>query len=646
MQEQSEKRNRMWRQYAGSRDPRVRSQLMVDSAAVLKWSVGRAALDLPPGISQDTLVDYAIQELFRVVEGPLPPYRVQFDSFLASRVRRAILEGLRRSLGSDAAIYRVVGPSLFRCGVWFRERNSLPGQSEMLGSADATSEKEERLLAGMSVAALLLSASLPSATGDSGEAGDRSLRRALEGAISRLPRNERTLLALYHFEELTISEICSVLGVSRRAVCSLFTVATVHVLGQIARVLVRISDDRLNAEARVYPWLDAPGDARKEDVFPDRRAVESALRDFGVVHGVDEAAVEELASCHVAGRTATLARATPPFHGRDGSIERLFEDDGAGSNGWIKSHVERGAPLLRIISAERGTAGTDVTGGVIPARAGVEPALSIGSCVETAENGTVIRAAIDGQAWFDGEFTDVVAVMRLDEVLEGRTVTFRGTIIVNGIIHSGSRVVAEWDVAAERIDGAQVTAGGDVSVSGGIVGCEGPGIRAAGDVRARFIEVSNVRAGGSVLCREYIIHSSTEACAGILARGNWVCGGQVLSGAGIVLGLAGGDMGTHTMVAAGERRLVHETTVALHRVLRSDVAPEGTLVRKYIERTISLLESLPETGRCTIRAGTGVRAGVTLSIAGSSKFIAEDVGAGIASLDKDGAISWRAMRAH
>ncbi|MGE5485639.1 MAG: flagellar assembly protein A [Ignavibacteriales bacterium] len=642
MEGQLEKRNRMWRQYARTRDPGIRTQLIFDSAGVLKWSVGRAALDLPPGISQDTLLDYAIQELFRVIESPLPPHPAQFDTYLASRVRKAILEGLRRSLGSDASIYRVVGPSLFRCASWFREKGRLPGPAEMLGDEEAPFETEERLLAGMSLAALLLSASMLSGDGDPGEAAAAGFAGALEGAISRLPRNERTLLTLYHYEELTISEICSVLKASRRAVCALFTVATLHVLGQVVRVLVRVSEDRMEAEACVYPWLDGPG----KGAFPDGNTVERSLRDFGIVHGLDAAALEDLVSPPLAGRIATVARGTPPVRGKDGRVERLFEDDGTGSNGWTKRRVKQGDPLVGLVPAGRGTPGRDVTGNAIPAEDGARPAVSTGANARMAENGLKIHAAIDGQAWFNGEFVDVVAVMELEEVGEGHRAAFPGTIVVKGIIRSGSRVVAEWDVMAERIDGAQVVAGGDVTVSGGIVGCEAPGIRAGGDIRARFIEASSVHAGGSLICSEYVIHSTAEACAGLAAKGGWVCGGQVSSGAGVVLGLAGGELGTHTMVAAGSRSLIHEMMVALHRVLRSDVAPAGTLVRKYVEGMISMLQNLPQMAKCTIRAGTGIKSGVTLSIAGSVKFVAEDLGAGVASLDRNGVVTWRALRVH
>ncbi|MGE5543038.1 MAG: flagellar assembly protein A [Bacillota bacterium] len=637
-----EKRNRMWRQYARTRDPGIRTQLIFESAGVLKWSVGRAALDLPPGISQDTLIDLAIQELFRVIESPLPPRAAQFDTYLASRVRRAILEGLRRSLGSDASIYRVVGPSLSRCASWFREKGRLPARDELLGDEERPFETEERLLAEMSLAVLLLSASMLSTDGESGGGAAADLAAALEGAISRLPRNERTLLTLYHYEELTISEICSVLKASRRAVCALFTVATLHVLGQVLRVLVRVSEDRMEAGACLYPWLDGPG----KGAFPDKTAVERSLRDFGIVHGVDARALEGLVSLPRAGRFATIARGMHPVRGKDGRVERLFEDDGTGSNGWTKRRVREGDPLIGIVPAGRGTPGKDVTGNAIPAEDGAQPAVTAGANARMAEDGLKIHAAIDGQAWFNGEFVDVVAVMETEEVGEGQRVAFSGTIVVKGIIRSGSRVVAEWDVMAKRIDGAQVVAGGDITVSGGIVGCEAPGIRAGGDIRARFIEASSVHAGSSVTCMEYIIHSTVEACAGLVAKGGWVCGGQVSSGAGVVLGMAGGELGTHTMVAAGNRSLVHEIIVALHRVLRSDMAPAGTLVREYVEGMISVLQNLSQTANCTIRAATGVKSGVTLSIAGSVKFVSEDLGAGIASLDKNGAVSWRALRVH
>ncbi|MCR4397878.1 MAG: FapA family protein [Firmicutes bacterium] len=651
MRERTDERTALWREYLGTRDQVARSKLIGDSAGVLKWAVERVALDLPPGIDKDALLDLAIQEMFKVLDGPVPRRSIQFDSYLASRVRKAVLDGLRRSLGSDASIFRVVGPLLYRCAVSFRESGSLPGPAVILGKEPSSAAEEERLLAEAAVAVLLLTSNLLTEEG----ADDEGFAGALAAAIDRLPAPERTLIALYHYEELTISEISRVLKRSRRAVSALFTLASVHVLGQVMRAAVAISRDKMEAELRVYPWADGP----RKGALPDRRIVDSALRSAGVIHGVDGEAVQRSLVSRP-GEPHIVARGTPAKDGEDGRLIRLFEADEMGDvadapadrdpsswpGGWVKGRVRAGERLLRVVPPTAGVAGMDVTGAAVPAVAGAAPSLFLGENVECSADGSEIRARSDGQAWFDGEFVEVVPVLELPEVPEGHTERFDGTVVVAGVIRGGSRVFAGWDVVAERIEGAAVTAGGDVTIRGGIVGCDHHGVRAGGNVASRFVEASRVRVGGRLRVNEYIVHSTVEASAGIEAASCWVCGGQIASGTHVSVGLAGGELGTRTVIAAGERRLVHETMIALTRVLGDERTPSGGLLERFSRRMVASLGTQPAAEESRVNAESGVRAGVTLSVAGRVKFVAEDVGPGTAALDTDGSVVWRSLRVH
>ena len=60
-------------------------------------------------------------------------------------------------------------------------------------------------------------------------------KRLLAKAIEELPERERTVLALYYYENLTQKEIAAVLGVTESRVCQVHTKAVLRLSGKLSR---------------------------------------------------------------------------------------------------------------------------------------------------------------------------------------------------------------------------------------------------------------------------------------------------------------------------------------------------------------------------------------------------------------------------
>ncbi|NPV70453.1 MAG: DUF342 domain-containing protein [Firmicutes bacterium] len=662
MEERSARRHRLWCEYLVTRDQAVRSRLIIESAELLKWAVERLALDLPPGVPMELLTDYAAAELQNLLDEAPPAGDVKYDTHLLSRTRTAVLDGLRRSMGSDAAVHRVISPLLHNCTVGFREGGVLPPADVVLGRPCLSREEQEGLLSGVSLAVLIHTCGslMCETTGGGGAFGENDetevakrwqvVTGALAGAIARLPGNERLALTLYHFEGLTITEVARVLKCTQRSAGALFALASLHVLGQVNRVLTTLSPNRMDASARIWPWADGPG----AGAFPDLVVVCAEVHTAGVVHGIAEEAVAELVESPWPGKEAVVAWATPARNGRDGRAIRLFDADacsGAGTGAGdgtgavaepavVKGWVSKGQALVRVEPPTQGVDGIDVTGVRLKARHGSSVTVERGPNVEDSPDGADIVASIDGQAWLvGGSFLALVPVLRAESIEEGRTLQFPGTVVVSGAIGPRSCVMAAWDVVAGRIECSEVSAGGDVVVGGGITGCTGRGILAGGDLRARFVEISTVQAVGRVFIGERTLRSRIEACRGVHAENAWVCGGAVVSAGDVHVGRAGTELGTKTALSAGERSVLYEDLLAMAETARAALEAAG-LRGRMRSLTGSAVAGMAAAENCAIHVSGGVRSGVVLRVAGSERQVTNDLGPGRAVLTLKGWVRW------
>jgi uncharacterized protein (DUF342 family) len=131
-------------------------------------------------------------------------------------------------------------------------------------------------------------------------------------------------------------------------------------------------------------------------------------------------------------------------------------------------------------------------------------------------------------------------------------IDFNGTVIIQGTIKNGFTVRAEGDVVVGgNIEGADVQCGGDLTVSGGIVGKSY--VKASGRVRALFVENARVLCQKSVFVDRAIMHSLVIAGdrVGVTGDPGVIVGGVVRAGKVIEAQTIGSKIGTPTGAQAG-----------------------------------------------------------------------------------------------
>ncbi|MFP4244427.1 MAG: DUF342 domain-containing protein [Ectothiorhodospira sp.] len=305
--------------------------------------------------------------------------------------------------------------------------------------------------------------------------------------------------------------------------------------------------------------------------------VREALAQQGVVHGIDEAALEAAVEAgKQAPQEVVVAEATPPEHGEDTRFEPLVPEahdrrprvnergrvDYRDLGGVVQ--VSPGTPLMRRHPATPGTPGRDIFGGVIPSKPGKEYAFDahLRNAERDPEDPDLLRATIKGMPAVVDRGVMVDDLLQVDAVdLSVGHLRFDGTVQIHHDVVEGMHVEATGDIfVGGTVEGARLEAGGDIVVEKGVVGRLDQGeptavLRAAGGVSARFIENGRVEAN-HLLVHEQLVHCRVSLRQSLMigpegARKGQIMGGEVRAGQLVDCRLLGGPNGPHTVVAVG-----------------------------------------------------------------------------------------------
>lgn len=89
-------------------------------------------------------------------------------------------------------------------------------------------------------------------------------------------------------------------------------------------------------------------------------------------------------------------------------------------------------------------------------------------------------------------------------------IEYKGTVHVNGNVLTGYMIQATGDIIVNGVvEGAILIAGGNIVLKRGMQGMTKGSLSAAGNITAKFIENSEVRCEGTLMC-DAILHSDVE----------------------------------------------------------------------------------------------------------------------------------------
>lgn len=232
---------RQWEAYRLTRDPKIRKQLLERYLQLVRNVAGRMAHGFPKSVELADLISTGVLGLNEALKNFDPERGVKFETFAVPRIRGAILDELR-------ALDWVPRSTRAKAREIDRSTNALenklgrvPTRTELAAHLKISTDDLAYALEDVSGTTLLSLdelvyreednrqvprvETLESQIRDSvlGDIERRQLRAYLINAIANLSEQEKLVIALYYYEEMTLREIGEVMKISESRVSQIHT---------------------------------------------------------------------------------------------------------------------------------------------------------------------------------------------------------------------------------------------------------------------------------------------------------------------------------------------------------------------------------------------------------------------------------------
>ena len=244
----------LWIRYKEDEDSAARDELILNYSPLVKYVAGRLASSLPQTVDTADLISYGIFGLIDAIEKFDLSRAIKFETYAISRIKGAIIDELRamdwvpRSVRSRAkeieAAYVALENTLRR----------VPSDQEVADHMGVSLKEFQDILSKLSYTSVVSfeelwvggerdesQSAIGSIRDDSAEDPvtifeSAEIKDILAVAIDKLPERERTVIALYYYEGLTLKEIGQVLGVTESRVSQLHTKAVLRLRAKLHSV--------------------------------------------------------------------------------------------------------------------------------------------------------------------------------------------------------------------------------------------------------------------------------------------------------------------------------------------------------------------------------------------------------------------------
>lgn len=322
-----------------------------------------------------------------------------------------------------------------------------------------------------------------------------------------------------------------------------------------------ITEDRMDAYACLLPPLNGGKELTVESLAED-------MRYEGIASGVLEDLTQEFVSNKQYLHIFPVAKGLLPVDGTDGVITDCFQRQGvmkvraeagqtvdfAREN--LMQIVRKGEIICRSKPPAPGQNGMDVTGKILPCRQGESCQLPAGENIRISQDGLLLLADLDGVVYVDNErfCVNKQRIIPGHVELKDGPIRVEGDIYIEGDVLEGAVVEATGNVVigGQIIDARVESKKGSIRAQKGIQGKKGTVVQAADQVQAMAIEGASVTAGGDVFAE--VIANSRVTCGGtvnVLGGRGLILGGQVKAKSLIQCKRIGNKSGQRTQVSVG-----------------------------------------------------------------------------------------------
>lgn len=242
----------LWTEYKQQGSQRAKDKLLAEYTPLVRYTAQRMAVNLPKSVEIGDLIGAGVLGLIRAVETFDLSLGYKFETYATHKVRGAILDDLRAMDWVPRSVRQKSRRLLQAYSELEQDLGRVPYDDEVAGHLGVGMAEFEDLLSEVAPTTIVsLEETLPDQSGESKsltmldtiadpngvnplhELGFQETKRILSEAIAELPEKEKLVIALYHYEELTLKEIGEVLGITESRVSQIHSKAMLKLKARV-----------------------------------------------------------------------------------------------------------------------------------------------------------------------------------------------------------------------------------------------------------------------------------------------------------------------------------------------------------------------------------------------------------------------------
>ena len=233
----------LWRRFKDAGDKDARDRLVLQYSPLVKYVAGRVRSGLPSTVEQADLVSDGVIGLMDAIDKFDPDRGLQFQTYAVSRIRGAIVDGLRASDWVPRSIREKIRDINAAQAGLERQLGRAPQDGEVAAELGITVAELRTMYSQTAYTSVV---SFEAATLDDEETpraavdlpgADDDIPPGFLAAVRELAERDQIVVALYYWERLTLAEIGQVLGVTESRVSQLHSRATMTLRRKLAESL-------------------------------------------------------------------------------------------------------------------------------------------------------------------------------------------------------------------------------------------------------------------------------------------------------------------------------------------------------------------------------------------------------------------------
>lgn len=446
-----------------------------------------------------------------------------------------------------------------------------------------------------------------------------------EGAKGVTPDEIVFFLDSRRFEDFNKDDIRA--GIKNIEENNSFKISSTAMNSSAAFCIYNIDNDKMKVTAVMYPPVGVGSEMTYDEMIGD-------LAVKGIIYGIDEDIIKEVVNGKIYNTPFVIAKGVEPVQGKDAEIEYLFNTHNIAKpkvkeDGTVDYHeldlitsVKAEQVVARIIPVDKGTPGRNVMGVEIAPNRVNKRNFKFTRNAYISEDGLSLISKVNGHVTLEGDKILISDIYDVPVDVDNTTgdIEYDGNVIVHGNVRAGFSLKATGDITIMGVvEGANVDAGGNLTVNRGIQGMNKAQIHANGDIVSKFVENATMVCGGNIET-DSLLHSSTSAGGKITVNGKngLLVGGTVRAGQNVTAKQIGNTMGTVTNIYVGVdpslRKRVNELAEQIKKsaadkeklgqvvaVLRKKMEQEGRLeperqemLQKSMKNIIMLEQSIKQ----------------------------------------------------